>query len=72
MDIYRVGNRLFMIMEVDETFSFERKEAMDAANEKVQVWEKLMSEYQQELPFAGQGEKWMLMKQIFALDPEQK
>ena len=67
MDIYRIGNRLFMIMEVDDTFSFERKEAMDAANPAVQVWEQLMWKYQQSLPVAKNGEKWMVMDQIFTL-----
>lgn len=67
MDIYRIGNRLFMIMEVDDTFSFERKDAMDAANPAVQVWEQLMWKYQQSLPVAKEGEKWMIMDQIFAL-----
>lgn len=67
MDIYRIGNRLFMIMEVDDTFSFERKAAMDAANPAVKVWEDLMWKYQQSLPVAKNGEKWMIMEQIFAL-----
>ena len=67
MDIYRAGNRLFMIMEVDESFSFERKDAMDAANPAVQEWEQHVWKYQQALPFAKPGEKWVLMEQIFAL-----
>jgi L-rhamnose mutarotase len=70
MEIYRISNRLFMIMEVDETFSFERKERMDKANEKVQEWETLMWKYQQALPFAKPGEKWVLMDKIFTLDPD--
>ena len=32
LEIYAVGNRLFMIMTVDDSFSFEKKSAMDAAN----------------------------------------
>lgn len=68
MDIYRTGNRLFMIMETDDNiFSFERKDAMDAANPKVQVWEQLMWKYQQAIPSAKPGEKWVIMKQIFGL-----
>ncbi|MCW3463712.1 L-rhamnose mutarotase [Chitinophaga nivalis] len=67
MEIYRVGNRLFMIMEVDDTFSFERKGAMDAANPAVQAWEQLMWKYQQALPVAKPGEKWLLMDQLFSL-----
>lgn len=67
MEIYRVGNRLFMIMETTADFSFEEKAAADAANPKVQEWENLMWTYQQALPMAKAGEKWMLMKQIFEL-----
>ena len=67
MQIYRVGNRLFMIMEVDDMFSFERKAAMDADNPKVQEWEQLMWKFQQSMPFAKPGEKWVLMDKIFQL-----
>lgn len=68
MEIYRTGNRLFMIMEVNDTFSFEKKAAADAANEKVQEWEQLMWNYQQALPGSKPGEKWVLMDKIFSLD----
>jgi len=67
MELYRTGNRLFMIMETNETFSFERKAAMDAANANVQDWEGFMWKFQQPLPWAAEGEKWILMEQIFAL-----
>lgn len=67
MQIYNFGNRLFMIMEVDDSFSFERKGQMDACNPKVQEWESLMWKYQQALPGAGEGEKWVLMDKIFQL-----
>jgi L-rhamnose mutarotase len=67
MEIYRTGNRLFMIMEVSEDFSFEQKAAMDAGNEKVQEWETLMWKYQQAVPGAKPGEKWMMMDKIFQL-----
>jgi L-rhamnose mutarotase len=67
MEIYRIGNRLFMIMETTNDFSFDQKAAADAADPKVQEWENLMWNYQQALPMAQKGEKWMLMKKIFAL-----
>ena len=67
MEIYRTGNRLFMIMDTDESFSFERKGAMDAANPKVQEWEQLMWKFQSSLPWAKEGEKWVLMDRIFQL-----
>jgi L-rhamnose mutarotase len=68
MEIYLVGNRLFMIIEVNEQFSFEKKAAADNSNAKVQEWEKLMWEFQQPLPQAKQGEKWMLMEKVFKLE----
>jgi len=67
LEIYRVFNRLFMIMETNENFSFDKKNAMDSANLKVQEWEKLMWKYQQGLPGAKPGEKWILMNKIFNL-----
>lgn len=67
LNIYCVGNRMFMMIEADETFSFEKKAMMDASNEKVQEWEQLMWKFQQALPRAKKGEKWMLMEKIFEL-----
>lgn len=57
-----------MIMEVDETFSFEKKAEMDAENDKVQDWETFVGIFQQVLPWAKQGEKWVLMDKIYALE----
>jgi L-rhamnose mutarotase len=67
LDIYLTGNRLFMIMEVNDSFSFEKKTTMDLENSKVQEWENLMWKYQQKLPFAKEGEKWILMDKIYKL-----
>ena len=65
MEIFRTGARLFMIMEVNETFSFDNKATADAKNPKVQEWEQLMWKYQQPLPHAEAGAKWVLMDKIF-------
>lgn len=67
MEIYLLGTRMFMIMEVNEDFSFEAKSEADRLNPKVQDWEKLMWKFQQPLPEAGPGEKWILMEKIFKL-----
>ena len=67
LDIYCVGNRMFMTIEANEDFSFEKKSAMDANNPKVQEWEELMWKFQKALPWAKPGEKWMLMEKIFEL-----
>jgi L-rhamnose mutarotase len=58
---------MFMIMEVNESFSFEKKARADSANPKVQEWEQLMWKFQQALPQAKPGEKWLPMQRIFKL-----
>jgi len=68
MEIYLLGTRMFMIMEVNDSFSFEAKAAADRANPKVQEWEKLMWKFQQALPQAQDGEKWLRMERIFKLE----
>lgn len=71
LDIYCTGNRLFMIIEANETFTFEKKGEMDANNPKVQEWEELMWKYQKALPWVKQGEKWAMMDKIFDLNKNQ-
>ena len=68
MQIYLLGTRMFMIMEVNESFSFERKAKADQQNSKVQEWEQLMWKFQQALPQSKPGEKWLLMERIFKLE----
>jgi len=67
MEIYLLGTRMFMIMEVSEDFSFEAKAEADRRNPKVQEWENLMWRFQKALPQAKPGEKWMRMDRIFKL-----
>ena len=56
-----------MIMEVKDSFSFEVKSNADASNPKVQEWEEMMWNFQQPLPGAKAGEKWLIMNQLFEL-----
>jgi len=67
MQIYRTGNRLFMIMETDDSYIPEKKAEMDIANPKVQEWEQLMWKFQQAIPGSKPGEKWVFMDKIFQL-----
>jgi L-rhamnose mutarotase len=67
MQIFRTGNRLTMLMHVSSEFDAGAKAAADAASERVQAWEALMSTFQQPLPWAGAGQKWVPMRQIFDL-----
>ena len=67
MEIHLTGNRLFMVIEVDETFDPEKKARMDADNPKVQEWELLMMKFQKLLPWAPDGQKWVPMERVFKL-----
>ena len=68
MQIYRYETRLFMIMEVNDGFSFEKKRQSDNRNGKVQEWEELMWKFQQPLEGRVEGEKWKLMNRVFELN----
>ncbi len=66
-EIFRFENRLMMRLEVDESFSFERKSRMDKSNEVVQRWESLMDQYQERIGTNKEG-KWQLMSMIYHLE----
>jgi len=68
MEIYLLGTRMFMVMEVSEHFSFEAKTQADQLNPKIQEWERLMSTFQQLLRGSRPGEKWLLMERVFKLE----
>ncbi|HMD42029.1 MAG TPA: L-rhamnose mutarotase [Candidatus Acidoferrum sp.] len=65
MEIYLLASRLFMVIEVNDTFSFEAKAKADRENPKVQQWENLMWKFQKPLPGSHPGEKWLQMDRIF-------
>ncbi|MEW9571021.1 L-rhamnose mutarotase [Rhodanobacter sp. Si-c] len=67
MEIFRTGNRLVMVMQVPDDYDAAGKQAADAADPRVQEWEQLMDGYQQRLPWAKAGEKWVAMRGIFSL-----
>jgi L-rhamnose mutarotase len=67
MQLFELDGRLFMIMDTDDSFSFERKAAMDATNPKVQEWEALMAKFQDVRLEADPSAKWKPMRKIFQL-----
>ena len=67
MQIFRFENRLCMEILANDEFSLAIKEEMDANNPVVQEWENYVWKYQQALPTAKEGEKWILMAKIFDL-----
>ena len=68
MEIYRLGTRLFMLMDVDPSvYSAESMAAAALATPAIVKWEQLMGRYQRPTPWAVQGEKWTPMQRIFKL-----
>jgi L-rhamnose mutarotase len=67
LEIFLTGNRLVMILEAEEGFTLAAKGEADASDEDVQAWERLMWRFQQALPWAAPGEKWVEMERIYAL-----
>lgn len=70
MEIWRAGNRLFMVMDTGPDFSPEAKASADLASPDVQAWERLMWEFQKPLPCARKGEKWVPLTRIYALEEQ--
>lgn len=73
LDIYLIGNRLFMTLDRDPNHPGGSKSTDDSDNPHVQAWEALMGELQQALPFpagdAGAG-KWQRMEHIYSLSEQ--
>ncbi len=67
MEIYRVDNRLFMVIDVGPDFDADAKAKADAANPKVAEWEALMDRFQQSLPGREGEPKWAPMQRIYKL-----
>jgi len=67
LEIFLAGNRLVMALTPGPRFDAAAKAAADAANPEVQAWEALMWSFQQALPFAAPGQKWVAMEKIFDL-----
>ena len=70
LELYLLGTRLVMVLEVSEQFSFDEKARIERDNPKVQEWERLMWNFQSALPEAKPGEKWQLMERVYKLEAE--
>lgn len=67
MEIYRLGSRLFMIIEAVPGFDFEKNMEYLATLPRQMEWESFVSRFQ--APSSGEksAEKWKLMEKIFSL-----
>ena len=68
MEIYRLGTRLTMLMETNDTvYDPAAMAAENAVNPDVLAWEAMMWRFQAPTPWTGHGEKWTAMSKIFDL-----
>ena len=68
MEIYRIGNHLFMIIEADAGFDFKRNMEYLSHLPRQAEWEAFVSKYQKSDPGQTSKDKWQLMEKIFSLD----
>ena len=68
MQIYRSGNRLFMICDTVDDFDWQRDMARLATLPRQAEWESYVSKYQGCDPDAPSAEKWKLMEKIYQLE----
>ena len=68
MRIYRGNAQIFMILEVDDSFTLEKKIAMDKENAAVQRWESLMEKFQNVSGIKSGSGKWAPVDPLFDLD----
>lgn len=69
MRIFHFADRLVMLMDVEDDFSFEKKAASDGGNPEVDRWETLMEQFQREIadPAGKQTAKWKRAELCFDL-----
>ena len=67
MEIYRMDNRLFMIIEAGPDFDFTRDMERLSTLPRQKEWEEFVSRFQQSQPGEKSAEKWTLMTRIFKL-----
>jgi len=67
MEIYLLGNRLFMIMDTVDDFDHDKAMEELATKPKQAEWEAWVARFQQSNSDASAGEKWKLMERIFSM-----
>ena len=68
MEIYILGNRLFMIMDTIEEFDHDKAMTELARKPRQGEWETYVSKFQQTSSEATANEKWQLMDRIYKID----
>ena len=68
MEIYLLGNRLFMIMDTVADFDHDKAMTELATKPRQSEWEAYVSRFQQSSAEATADEKWQLMERIYKMD----
>ncbi len=68
MEIYLLGNQLFMIMDTIPDFDHDKAMKELAAKPKQAEWEAYVSRFQKTSAHASADEKWQLMERIYKMD----
>jgi len=69
LEIWLVGDRMFMILEQGDGYDAQAKAARDAADPDVGAWDALMRTFQKPLPFAP-DRTWVEMERIYVLSEQ--
>jgi L-rhamnose mutarotase len=70
MLIWRLGRRLFMVMETADGFDPERDwERYRESDPRIDEWQALMESLQEPVDGAKPGEWWAPMELVYALEP---
>lgn len=67
MEIYILGNRLFMIVETPTDFDWDAAMARLATLPRQQEWENFVAAFQKCAEGATSNEKWQMMERMFYL-----
>ena len=68
LEIYLLGNRLFMIMDTVEDFNHDKAMAELALKPRQSEWEAFMSRFQDSSSEATADQKWQQMERIYKMD----
>jgi L-rhamnose mutarotase len=68
MEIYIMGNRLFMIMDTVDDFDHDLAMAELATKPRQSEWEAFVSRFQRTTSDATADEKWQVMERIYKLE----
>jgi len=68
-NIYLIGNRLFMVLQVADDFDYRRDFAdYLEATPRAKEWDALMHGYQQLVPWVKEGDWWAPMERVYDLN----